>query len=485
MLSERLDVVSRLWFGPSATSTEDVSDKLGILIEVAEYAKDRNAHFWLLFSVVAGAYPLAEELRHVSREVQLATSVDEKVAAFLAGTVRAASTVGDWERQLLVFDDEVLVDVHFCAHNSHNTGVQRVVRRSIPFLTERGASIVGWTARSGAFQGLDESQARRVLRWGSAEGGGTEHHHKDALIIPWDSDVVLPEVALRSYSGRLACLAEYSGNRITMIGHDTIPIGSADSVSGEESERFAHYLTIVKHSDRVLAVSESAAREFRGFASTLPAQGLTGPKVEPVPLPVELPTGASVDHEHDFFALDAPLVVCVGSHEPRKNQDAVLHAVETLLIEGLKFRAVFVGGGDRSRTAAFDRTLRQHRREHGWDVVSVRGLGDDALWALYRQARFSVLVSLHEGFGLPVAESLSFGTPVLTSAHGSTAEIASSGGCLIVDSRDDDAVIAGMRYLLLNDELIAILTQEAESLPQRGWADYASEVWNHIRGDAR
>ena len=39
-----------------------------------------------------------------------------------------------------------------------------------------------------------------------------------------------------------------------------------------------------------------------------------------------------------------------------------------------------------------------------------------------------VFPSVHEGYGLPVAESLALGTPVITTEYGSTAEIAAGGG---------------------------------------------------------
>jgi glycosyltransferase involved in cell wall biosynthesis len=102
---------------------------------------------------------------------------------------------------------------------------------------------------------------------------------------------------------------------------------------------------------------------------------------------------------------------------------------------------------------------------------------DTELWALYREARFSVFVSLHEGFGLPVAESLALGTPALTSNYGSLAEIAEGGGCATVDPRSDDQVIAGMRKLLTDDKVIATLRAQAAGRPVRGWDEYARELW--------
>ena len=102
------------------------------------------------------------------------------------------------------------------------------------------------------------------------------------------------------------------------------------------------------------------------------------------------------------------------------------------------------------------------------------------MWNLVRTARFSVFVSLHEGYGLPVAESLAVGTPVLTTNYGSTAEIAAEGGALVVDPRDDDALVASMRRLLVDDTLIQQLQADALRRPVRTWDDYARELWSAL-----
>ena len=78
----------------------------------------------------------------------------------------------------------------------------------------------------------------------------------------------------------------------------------------------------------------------------------------------------------------------------------------------------------------------------------------------YSRARFTVFPSLHEGFGLPVAESLEHGTPVITTNYGSTEEIGRDGGAILIDSNDDEELVAAMRRLLTDDELIEQLRRE-------------------------
>jgi glycosyltransferase involved in cell wall biosynthesis len=106
---------------------------------------------------------------------------------------------------------------------------------------------------------------------------------------------------------------------------------------------------------------------------------------------------------------------------------------------------------------------------------------DDAtMLESYHRARFTVFPSLHEGYGLPVAESLALGTPAITTVYGSTAEIAADGGCLLVDPRDDDSLVSAIRTLLVDDDVLARLHAEIAARPARTWDDYATELWQEL-----
>jgi glycosyltransferase involved in cell wall biosynthesis len=179
-----------------------------------------------------------------------------------------------------------------------------------------------------------------------------------------------------------------------------------------------------------------------------------------------------------------PLVLVVGSHEPRKNHLTVLHAAEILWREGYQFSLTFVGGNSWN-SGAFMATL-DRLAAQGRPVETISAASDDLLWGGYRVARFTVFPSINEGFGLPVAESLACGTPVVTSKYGAMKEIADQGGgAVLVDPRNDSDVAAGMRALLETDGLIDQLRSEAAARPNRTWDDYAAETWTVFLSGAR
>ncbi len=96
------------------------------------------------------------------------------------------------------------------------------------------------------------------------------------------------------------------------VVHDAIPVVSSDLVLPQVATTFVRYLTAVKFSSRVAAVSRSAGEEFAGFVQSLPVQGLTGPKVVAVPL------GGESIPELDPGEVREPKILVVGSHEPRR-----------------------------------------------------------------------------------------------------------------------------------------------------------------------
>jgi glycosyltransferase involved in cell wall biosynthesis len=120
----------------------------------------------------------------------------------------------------------------------------------------------------------------------------------------------------------------------------------------------------------------------------------------------------------------------------------------------------------------------------GRPIQSLRALSDHMLWAAYRIAHCTVFPSLNEGFGLPVAESLAAGTPVITSNFGSMQDIVLVDGeplgGLLVDPRDDDSVTEALRTMLTDGEVYERLKDETGRRPVRTWDDYASELWTYL-----
>ncbi|CAN5128255.1 hypothetical protein BH09ACT6_BH09ACT6_24590 [soil metagenome] len=510
-LRQRLRAAAAFLLPPSADVDGLSGRGTGVLADAlarrVQHSGD-TGELWLLLTTLAASFPDAELVNRARRELALnpaALPLTTLLDCISRSGVRLRSLAAEVE----IVEDVAVVDVDFCARHDHNTGIQRVVRQTVAlWAADHPLALARWTDSDEVFCRLAHDERRRVLEWNvysartaqnAATGVGAAPLADDLparLIVPYRTTVVLPEVARESVSPRLAALAEFSGNRVVMIGYDTIPFVSGDLVLRAEIEKFARYSTVVKNATRVAAISSSAAEEFAGYVSAVRAQGLDGPQVSTVVLPAQVPGATALLHAASLPAASAgrpephrassrsatpeeKLVLVVGNQEPRKNLLAVLAAAESLWRTGLVFRLRMIGGARPDYKPVIDREVARLCTA-GFSVELLRGVDDDVLTDSYRRAWFTVFPSIHEGYGLPVAESLASGVPSITSNYGSTAEIAAGGGCLTVDPRDDADLAAAMRVLLTDGQARERLVVEARNRRPRSWSDYAGDLWRDL-----
>lgn len=436
----------------------------------ARYASPTDPEVWLALAVLSAQLPTAREVVTARRRFRLedATAVLERMLT------RPAA--GDVQ----VVRGAVVVDVHHTARTRLATGIQRVVRETIRRWAEtREVTLVGWT---------NQGDALRLLPPGEAENAkyGTQPHaakpRRRSVVVPWESTYLLAELATDDRRTlRISALAEFSGNTTGTIGYDCVPLTSGDTIGAGMGAAFARYLSAIARMDRVAAISVASTVEYSGWRDMLPSAGLTGPAIAEVMLPHEVGDATPEDIEQ-VQALrrrpDLPLVLCVGSHEPRKNHLSVVQAAELLWARGLEFEVLFIGGNSWD-SDSFDGELHRLQRA-GAPIGTVSGVADGVLWASYRVADLTVFPSFNEGFGLPVAESLAAGTPVVTSDFGSMRELGQNGGALLIDPRDDDALADAIGSILADPANAERLRREAAALPGRTWDQYAEELWDYF-----
>ncbi len=433
------------------------------------------AELWLAHAVLRGEYPTRDEVVDARRELRL-RGARTVVRRLLARPAR---------RKARVVTGAVLVDVQHTARTSLATGIQRVVRNTIQqWDASKTIELIGWSPDFRGIRRLSAEEQENALH-------GTKAHAKKAhlneITIPWRSSYILPELAIEDERvTRIAALAEFSGNDSCVIGYDCVPLTTADTVGGGMGAAFGRNLSAVARMDRVATISIAAATEYEGWRSMLQSAGLTGPDVREVILPAEageVTEQELADARATLVTDGLPLVVVVGSHEPRKNHLAALTAAEQLWSAGREFSLVFIGGNawaSEQFVAELDSLARRGR-----PVRSISAVTDQLLWSAYRLAAVTLFPSLNEGFGLPVAESLAVGTPVITSGYGSMQEIARFGGALLVDPRDDSSIAAALESALFDPAVAARLRAEAAAMPSHGWSDYATELWDYFVPQAK
>lgn len=430
---------------------------------------------WLSYAVLAARLPTDEEME------------DVLVAARLHGSWTALEPVleevsrAKRHRSVEVVQGAVTCDVHTTAESDYLSGIQRVVRETTRrWHTTHEVVFLGWTPERTALRRLRETQRRRLL-------GETDLVDTPAgtVLVPWECTHLSVEVVDQPRATRLMALGQHSRNEFSVLGYDSIPITSSRTVDEGTVAFFSRVLAANRRADRVAMISQSAAEEFRGVLAMGAGRRDHGPEVTAVPLPVEAAGSSDADLAEAAAGLvvdDLPMLLVVGSHEPRKNHLAVLHAAEVLWREGVRFSLVLVGAGGWN-TATYEATV-GGLIGSGRPVQSIRGLPDHLLWAAYRLAHCVVFPSLNEGFGLPVAEALAVGTPVVTSDFGSMRDLVAPDGevrgGLLVDPRDDDSLVAALRTVVTDEAAYARLREQAAACPTRTWDEYAEELWTFL-----
>lgn len=364
----------------------------------------------------------------------------------------------------------IVVDITDTASSRFTTGIQRVARETLR----------RWTATHSLEPVVWDRALSRFVVPGSEQLGRAEVSTPAAegtMVIPFRGQLFLPEIAVDlRRADALRVIAEHSGVRAVAVGFDCIPITTAETAGPGMPGAFSRYLGALSRFDVVAPISEAAGAEYRGWRRMLTGAGIEGPAIEVVPLPAES-AGHVLDAESTRSELglgESPVVLSVGSKEPRKNHINLLHACELVWRRGVEFTLVIVGG-NAWEARRVDQMI-SHLRSKNRRILALSGVDDQTVWNLYALARFTTFCSVNEGFGLPIVESLSAGTPVLTSNFGSMRQLGERKGAILVNPHDANAMSDALYDLLTNDQLIDELRNLSGEVGMNTWEEYARSL---------
>jgi glycosyltransferase involved in cell wall biosynthesis len=142
-----------------------------------------------------------------------------------------------------------------------------------------------------------------------------------------------------------------------------------------------------------------------------------------------------------------PYLLSVSTIQPRKNYVRLIEAFARIASSELQF--VVAGGKGWMYDQVFQTIEKLGLQER---VILPDFIFDDDLPALYAGATLFVYPSLYEGFGLPVAEAMACGAPVVSSNASSLPEVGGD-AVLYFDPRDVDAMVETIRRALSDESL--------------------------------
>lgn len=222
----------------------------------------------------------------------------------------------------------------------------------------------------------------------------------------------------------LSWIARRTDVRPLFMLHDVIPLEHAEYVSPWAR---AHHARMIESASRYAAgIVTTTAAASEGVLRELERAGCPRIPVHAIPLPV-----SDVFLREEIVAEDGEThayFVCCGAIEPRKNHILLLNVWRELvrMMGPQTPKLVIVGSRNRADQTTVDMLERcDPIKPH---VIEVAGLSTPSLKRLLRNARALLMPSFTEGFGLPIIEALTCGTPVLASDIPAHREV---GGTLI------------------------------------------------------
>jgi glycosyltransferase involved in cell wall biosynthesis len=225
----------------------------------------------------------------------------------------------------------------------------------------------------------------------------------------------------------------------------------------------------VARASRVVTCSEFCRRDIEARYGLPPGQVLAIPlaaagRFRPRP-PAE--TAAVLGR----YGLAPGYVLALGRLNRRKNLERLLLAWGRLRAAGVSGAPLVIGGRP---DYGVDAVLRRAKLAAEGSSVRFTGLIPDAdLPHFYGGAACFVYPSLFEGFGLPLVEAMSCGTPVISSDRTAMPELVDDAG-LLVDPEDVDAIAGAMARVLGDRDLARDLGRRGLERSRRySWADTA------------
>jgi glycosyltransferase involved in cell wall biosynthesis len=279
---------------------------------------------------------------------------------------------------------------------------------------------------------------------------------------------VIQPVRARATKTKVAHILDHScayliphlkGRRVVVTVHDLIPILDENLLSPSQRGRFEHNLSHLKQADHLVCNSTWT----RG--TVIERLGIPESKVSVSLLGVDGAFARTADYEKRPADIKTGrYILSVGHTNRRKNLEILPEVLSVIAHESPDISLVRAGAMMSDELAAKCRAAIGANR-----LIELGFVSDEELRWLYQNAGAFYLPSKLEGYGLPVAEAMAAGCPVVCSNVCSLPEVGADAP--LYTAPDDVAAAASNLLIAINDE------SKREEMIARGRKRAANLTW--------
>jgi glycosyltransferase involved in cell wall biosynthesis len=349
--------------------------------------------------------------------------------------------MSDWENMKRVA-------IH-CRYTSHHFAIKKLIHGLVGSLERRRDNITYiWIVNRNnvsEFAGYKKGRAF-VLPFHS--DNVIANHLFNLLILPFvlkwvkADTIVFPQISFFLYTGV----------RTVLFIHDLIEYQLRNQSWSKHLTRHLFFPIVARISDVIATLSESSKSDIVRLLKVPECKvAVAYVGVDHIRKYADIQHDAAAEHISSAYGVSGYVLYVGYLSHPQKNLLRLIEAFKMLIAQdGMQDKTLlFVGPKGKDYGLIFDKVKESGISSHFKYLGTV---DEHDLACLYIAADVFCFPSLYEGFGMPVAEAMTCGCPVITSKTSSLPEVVGDAG-LLVDPSSTEEITASLRYLYQNNDV--------------------------------
>ena len=383
--------------------------------------------------------------------------------------------------QLLFYVEKVLTE-HRSGIENYSVQIIKKLCNILNTLSEITLILVKWDLKSRQLISCTRDEVKHILNFGEDNIFKESVIKTDNLEFHKNSLFICPEIPDFKFNMFLSYFLIEKNLKSLFILHDLLPLQFNFKEYEYLLDGFKTYLyNNICTSYKVICVSEFTKNCLNEYLQQHPYH-FGYPPIVNIPMSYQFrdeEKNIKLDMDKGDIKIGSTntfKILLPGSIESRKQQLFFMKIFNKLIKQKpeLDVELIVFGQVKDILKKEFEKELiRSNGKIEYLNYISNKELGN-----LYKEANLTCVISLYEGWGMPIAESLWNGTPVLTSNFGAMKEVAIQGGCLLVDSTKEQDIYNALDTLITNPTEINKLKDEIKKCTFPDWTTYSSHLLN-------